>query len=267
MSDPGGLRPRPDPAEHLAREELRTLFAARANEVFYSRQLELLLEDHFFHWITHRALKDLVAERFLRTEARQIAPGGPINLYWHAGYRYYRRRAARVVELIRELSQQQVGESLGYYGESLVLDGFARHQFVMLGRKTRAHRALRWDRSEHDLDFIFARDGLEYGIEVKNTLSYIDQDEMETKISICAALGLRPVFVVRMLPQIWISDLARRGGFALILKYQLYPPSHRALAYQLGHELGLPVGWPRSLEEGTMGRFLQWHERNAQPPW
>ena len=50
-----------------------------------------------------------------------------------------------------------------------------------------------------------------------------------------------------------------KGGFALILKYQLYPWTHRKLAKRVAEELSLPVDAPRAIAEATMERFLKWH--------
>jgi hypothetical protein len=61
-------------------------------------------------------------------------------------------------------------------------------------------------------------------------------------------------------PKSWIQELIQKGGFALILKYQLYPWAHRDLARRVRTELELPVDAPRALEDGTMARFLRWHE-------
>ena len=100
------------------------------------------------------------------------------------------------------------------------------------------------------------------GIEVKNTLGYMEYEEFDTKIRLCGRLGIRPVFVVRMIPKTWIKELIDRGGYAMILKYQLYPWTHRDLAQRVARELGLPVDAPRALADGTMERFLRWHEKN-----
>jgi hypothetical protein len=37
-----------------------------------------------------------------------------------------------------------------------------------------SYRERRWDTTKHNLDLIFERDGRAYGIEVKNTLGYVD---------------------------------------------------------------------------------------------
>lgn len=145
----------------------------------------------------------------------------------------------------------------------MVLEGFARTEFVMRGRNTREFAGKAWTETEQNLDFIFERDGYAYGIEVKNTLGYMDYGEFQTKIRICQFLGIRPVFVARMLPKTWMNELIGAGGFGLILKYQLYPWSHRTLARRVAAELGLPVDAPRALSEGTMHRFLAWHKKQV----
>lgn len=242
-------------AQHLAR-----FFEGNRARVFFSRQVEVLHEDRWFHWVTNRALRRLIASGLVQSESRPLRSGGSVVLMWHRSYRYYRREAARVVRLVEEYADPNIGGALGLQGEVLVLEGFARNQFVLHGRDTQTFGGRRWMRSEHDLDFVFVRDEVAYGVEVKNTLGYMDHDELRTKIAMCAELGVRPVFAVRMLPKSWIKEIVDAGGFALILKYQLYPWSHRELARRVNRELGLPVDAPRALEEGTMRRFLRWHE-------
>jgi len=96
---------------------------------------------------------------------------------------------------------------------------------------------------------------------VKNTLGYMDYNELQAKVEMCRFLGIRPVFVVRMLPKTWIKEVVDAGGFVLVLKYQLYPWTHKELAAKVSKELGMPVDSPRCLEEGTMKRFLRWHRK------
>jgi hypothetical protein len=249
----------PDALEDQARLALQAFIEVHPESVFFSRQLEVQNEDVWYHWITNRALRELAARGFLRTETRQLKSGGSIHLMWHKGHRYYRRDAKKLVQLVEEYSDPNIGGALGLQGEALVLEGFARSRFVMLARNSRTYRG-QSGRTDHDLDFIFERDDRVYGIEVKNTLRYIEYEEFRTKIELCRILGITPVFAVRMLPKSWIHELNNAGGFALILKYQLYPWAHRDLARRVRAELGLPVDAPRALEEGTMMRFLRWHE-------
>ena len=196
-----------DPQQKKARASLEAFFEEHREEVFFSRQLEVLYEGEYFHWITNRAIRELVEEGTLRRERRKLATGGSITLVWHRSYRYYKLAARRLVALVEEYADPNIGGALGLQGEAHVLDGFARYQFVMHDRNVQSFRGSHWIRSEHDLDFIFERDGVAYGVEVKNTLGYMDRDEMLLKIDLCHSLHLRPIFAVRMLPKTWNYEI------------------------------------------------------------
>ena len=253
----------PDPKEREARDELADFFDKSRENVFFSRQLEVRNERKYFHWITNRALRDLEEQGLIKRERRKLKTGGSIILLWHRSFRYYRRSATRLIKLVEEYSTPNIGGALGLHGESMVLEGFARSEFVMRRRNTNEFLDKKWEESHHDLDFIFERDDIAYGIEVKNTLGYMDHDEFTTKIRLCKYLGILPVFAVRMFPRNWIQEVRQEGGFALILGHQLYPWTHSDLAKRVREQLGLPVDTPRALYDGTMTRFLNWHEKNV----
>jgi hypothetical protein len=254
-----------DPAERAARARLRQVFDAERDRVFFPRQLAVRFEGNFFHWVTARAIRNLVAAGDIISDVRSLpSASGKIHILRHRSFRYYRRAADQLVRLVNEYAHPNVGGAIGVHGEGMVLGGFAHCEFVMKGRETRRFRDREWVETNHDLDFIFERDRLAYGIEVKNTLAYPDQREFRTKIRMAKFLGLVPVFVARMLPKTWIFELFKAGGFALILKYQLYPYSHRDLAERVATALELPVGAPRRLNDGTVARFLKWHLRRVK---
>jgi hypothetical protein len=223
--------------------------------------LEVQNEDIYFHWVTNRALRDLRDEGLIQGETRQLKTGGSINLVWHRSHRFYRRSAASLVALVEEYSDPNIGGAVGLHGEFMVLEGFARCQFVMRGRNTREFAGTSWTESGHNLDFIFERDGRAYGVEVKNTLGYMDHEEFQLKIRLCGTLGIRPLFAARMLPRTWMNELIVAGGYGMIMKYQLYPWTHKELAKRVSGKLGLPVDAPKALADGTMQRFVEWHKK------
>jgi len=163
----------------------------------------------------------LVEEGLLRSEARELSSGGSIKIISHKSYRYYKRSASKLIKLVEEYANPNIGAAIGLHGEMMVLEGFARSEFLMKGRNTRTYGEREWEKTEHDLDFIFERDSVGYVVEVKNKLAYMDYDELTIKIEMCKVLNIHPVFVVRMMPRTWINELIEGGGFALILKYQL----------------------------------------------
>jgi hypothetical protein len=244
-----------DPIEANAVSELRTFFETHRERVFCKRHIEVALEDRFFHWITQRALKILAEEGSIIIEQQRLSYGAPVNVVWDRRNRYTRRSIKDVLALVEQYSHPDFTAALGNTGELLVSDGFGRFGFAQRGRNVREFGGKRWIKTDHNLDFIFERDGRVYGLEVKNTLPYIHDSELFTKLELCAFLGIIPVFVVRAMPRIWIQEVARRSGFTLVLKYHLYPLSHKKLAEKVRSEFGIPADCPSALYDGTMKRF------------
>ena len=78
----------PDVREAAARETLRGFFENKRERVFFSRQIEVMHEDVYFHWITNRAIRGLLGEGVIRGETRKLNTGGSIHLLWARGYRF-----------------------------------------------------------------------------------------------------------------------------------------------------------------------------------
>src|SRR5262245_47772462 len=90
----------PDTEEAKARARLLAHFIDNSQTVFYSRQLEVLFEGEFFHWITNRALRALVQEGHVKTETRQLDIGSEMKLVWYRTFRFYKRAASDVFDLV-----------------------------------------------------------------------------------------------------------------------------------------------------------------------
>ncbi len=264
MRTPPFKKPK-DSAQERARARLLAHFEDNQESVFYSRQLEILFEREYFHWITNRAIRALVEEGRIRTETRQLSSGSELKLLWHRSFRFYKREADRVYKLVDEYTVSATDGALGLQGELLVLAAFAKQRFLLVGEETNSYEGKTWTETGHDLDFIFKRDGIGYGIEVKNTLGYMEIAEFLIKIKMALHLGITPIFVARSLPQIWIKLLVGAGGFALIMGYQLYPVTHKELADRIRGTLGLPVDAPRRIAQGTMQRLENWIVADHRP--
>jgi len=247
-----------DSEEEKARSRLLTFFIDNKETVFYSRQLEVLFEDEFFHWVTNRALRRLIEEGHVLRESRQLEIGSSIKLVWYKSFRFYKRAAQEVFELVDEYTSAATDGTLGMQGEHLVLAAFARKQYVLIGEESNSYKQEKWTETGHDLDFIFEKGGVGFGVEVKNTLGYMDVDEFVTKIRISLHLGIKPVFAVRSLPKTWAAALIQSGGYAMIMKYQFYPWTHKDLSSKIRNSLMLPIDTPKRIEDGTMQRFEKW---------
>jgi hypothetical protein len=248
-----------DPQLALAKADVRAFFEANAAQVFYSRQVEVRFEDKYFHWITNRAIREMLLDGEIKGDTFQLRSGGDIHLLWNKSFRYYRRSAKRVLELVQTYSSNEFARLLGYQGEMLVIEAFARAQFRLIARNVNEYRTQKWLASSHDLDFIYEKDSFAYGIEVKNSLGYMREDELNLKMQLCDFIGVTPVFVVRFMPKTWFYRVQQAGGYVLMLKYQMYPLSHVELARAVREELGLPIHAPAALWDSTVRRFTDWH--------
>ncbi len=252
---------RRDPKIDEAKEKLMgELFEKKPEEVFYEKQVEVLFERSLFHWITAQALQELRQEGKIRSEKVVLEGPTAVRFYWSKRNRYWKRKAEEIRKLILEYSRSEFTRALGHHGEQMFDAALPTGGFMPRGRKVRGWAGKEWTKTGHDLDRVFERNGVAYGTEVKNTLSYIEREELEVKIEMCRWLMLRPLFIVRMAPKSYIEIVRQAGGFTLVFEWQLYPHGHLELAKRVRDRLGLRVDCPAAIYEGTVKRFLRWHE-------
>ena len=256
--------PTEDPAVHRATLELRAFFKEHPQDVYYENQLCIFFEHNFYHWVTTRALKAMRMGGEIGSELQQNPPHVTLRFYFHRRNRYWKRRAAEIRKLVQTFSEQSFTRSLGLQGESMIDAGLPRVGFLPVAADVRSWNGIAWTETGHDLDRVFTRDGLYYGTEIKNKLSYIDQAEFRAKLAMCKKLELIPLFVARMMPNTYMKDVNDAGGFALLMKYQFYPYAHLDLARTVSAELNLPVDCPARLNQNTLDRFLNWHSNKLR---
>jgi hypothetical protein len=136
----------------------------------------------------------------------------------------------------------------------------ARTGFRIIASKVREVEGMRWTKSNHDLDRLIMRDGVRYGVEIKNQLGYIEQTEFQTKLEMCRHLLVRPMFIARMMPKNHNIQVIRAGGFVLLLKNQHYPLMADDLAKRVRDSLNLPALSISELPDTTLRRFENWHQ-------
>lgn len=255
--------PSRDPAVDHAKDRVRALYALDSDAIYYQQQLEVLFEREFFHWITKRGLDELLAEERLLSELVPI-PNTKTNIriYRTKSNRNWKRRAEALAGLVSEFAPvTPLGAGLGPFAEVMFDSAFGRRGFTEAARKVREWDDRCWSATKHDLDRVYVRDGIAYGVEMKNTLKYIPKDELGVKLEMCRFLGLRPLFIVRASPKSYNWEVIKAGGFALVFGDQLYPFGFDRIAEEVRRTLGLPVACFSSIPDGTIQRFVGWHEK------
>ena len=162
---------------------------------------------------------------------------------------------------IIEYSQDHITRSCGHRAEDLFCLSLAKRGFIIEGQKVKKYNGEEWTKTNHDLDFVFKKDGINYGCEIKNTLGYIEKKELDTKLEMCAFLRLRPLFILRYSPKTYNKDIIDAGGYAMIFESQIYELSQEKLVGKIRRHIGLPVLCSKAIPDGIIDRFIGWHTK------
>ena len=166
-----------------------------------------------------------------------------------------------MIEVLARVFDPDFTHAVGRHGELMFDAALGRHGFRAEAKDTNSWAGRAWIQTNHNLDRIITRDGIAYGVEIKNTQNYISREELRVKIELSRHLGLRPLFIMRFAPKSYIFEIYKNGGFALLFEHQLYPWGHSLLLKRASEQLGLKVQCPRDIPEGDIQRFLNWHAK------
>ncbi|MBI4474175.1 MAG: hypothetical protein HY646_16005 [Acidobacteria bacterium] len=252
-----------DPQLDPAKAAILEWFGAHPDEIFYGRQIEVILEKRYFHWITHKALKELTKEGAILSELRTTEKRNVIRLYWSKRLRYSRRAAQRLAQEVDAHYDSDLSRAIGHHAENLFGFAAGRAGFKIVGQNVRSYGERTWLETDHELDWIFERDGVAWGVEIKNTWAYIDRPEMYAKMDMCDYLGLRTLFIMRWAPKSYVNTIRERNGFGLLYEDQYFPPGHTSVVENL-RGLYLPVSVVTATAQGVFERFVRWHERGLR---
>lgn len=266
-SEPPGERPRDRKIDEAKKLVLR--FLSDNEGVFYIKQLQVLLEENFYHWIVGRAVGELIDDDAIGSQEVARKNGKAVFVFRKA-LRYRQRRIKKAVQVIEKFSAQEVARGCGESAENLFLVAFMAHGFAFAStdiseqRNTRKYAGKVWAATNHELDFIIARDGIAYGAEVKNTWDYIPRNEMRMKQLMCRFLGVKPLFIWRFAPKNYMWEIIKGGGYGMIFKTHIFPSTHKALVEEIKSVLDLDCDCPRRIPDGILQKFVSWHKRSVR---
>jgi len=197
------------------------------------------------HQVTDAAIKRLEASGKIEPTR---PPGRRPNTYVagqyaHIFYKKGEMEYGRLPEIMKEkidLSRFIMGLSsyAGFYAQNLWLEAFRAKSFDFLEENVSEFEGNSAG-VEGDIDFIVRKDGILFGVEVKNGFSYAY--DIKNKFRIAVELKTVPFFVVRGLPfriREWITD---NGGLVLPYGSSIYPPECKTKIDKCVDRLGYPL--------------------------
>ena len=248
-----------------AQADIRLLFENNKDSVFYLRQLQVKFEKKYFHWVTNNALEGLVKIGYLKNIRIDKQEGTSTRYFIHKSNRYPKRSVQKIEEVVNEYSQDHITRSCGHRAEDLFCKALALHGFMPIAMKVNEYKGIKWTKTGHDLDYIFVKDEIEYGCEIKNTLGYIDKDELDLKLEMCSFLKIKPLFIMRYAPKTYNKKIIDEyGGYALLFKTQIYELSQEDLVNRIIETTGLPVICTSGIPDGFIDKLKNWHNKHVK---
>jgi len=225
------------------------------NSPYHKIQIEVLFEDKYFHWVTKRVIDELIGEGFLKLKKEDMA-----HFVYRSDIRYIRREIKRRAKIIERYSDPTITKAIGEYAEMMFSFMFQLNGFKIVGENTNEYRGLKWERTKHDLDFILEKDSIAYGVEIKNTLSYMEEDEFDAKLEMCKFLGLVLLWILRNAPAVQFERMKPYNGFILKFKSQVYPPGQEPLLRDMWEKMRIPASIWKKVPEKLVYLLLMQHE-------
>lgn len=153
---------------------------------------------------------------FLMKHHRKWGPNFSLDFYYTDQTKYRKRKEDHIFEIIKNLKDNS--KSIGDRGEEVVEMTMGRiRDMEFIGKEVNTYEGREWSETDEDLHFIYEYNGTGIGIEVKNRLPYPDRSTVESTIKICDELGLRPVFIARMIPYPRQKELNSNEGLPFVL--------------------------------------------------
>lgn len=256
----------PDPKTQEIKSLLLDEFRRNPKNVYFQRQLEVWYEKRFFHWVTDRAIRELVEEDKVIADNYPIKVGphkDKIKIITISGNRYYRRPAKKMARIVEEYSRPEITRDVGLIGQELFKVAYARYGYRLIKEDAREFNGKTWEKSKKDLDFIVEKGGKYFGCEVKNTLGYMDKKELDEKAEMCIYLGIIPIFILRSSPSVWNDEIIRKGGLVQIFDTQIFPPGRKGIVDKMRDELKLPVLTSERIPDSIMERLDKTIEKHV----
>lgn len=231
--------------ETLGREKVAT-----------DRELKVRLEDDFFPWVVGRAIRRLfdggvIDKRGYPGRRRKVGRGEVGAFYVLHGIEY-----DSVKEIIKSKKQASDGvatilmggSSVSGHVEDLFYDAFLSLGFKFGGRDVSTlgdRRAVGVPGKEPpNVDFVFERDGIRYGIDVKNWIRYewITRKDVVSKVTVAEQLGVVPFIVARYADKdVVYKEIVQKGGLVYSYRHLLVPSVYESVAKAARDLLGYPI--------------------------
>ena len=207
------------------------------------RSLQILLEkEDFWHTVTRNAVEDLRKEKIIRTAKYPTRGSYPKWVY---------KYDLRITDIKGQIDKDykplyedfiKASSSMGKHCENIIEKAFTKLGYINLSRNedTKYFRGRIYPKNK-DIDIISYKNGVFYGIEVKNLISYPNWNEdIIKKKDVAEYHGIQFVLLNRELGS-YGYDLFRCGGLHIEFNEIIWSSKFSSLAKRINKMLYFPI--------------------------
>lgn len=189
-----------------------------------------------------------IVETDLRGRKRKATTGRKPLLFYRLISMPYNKRIQDVIKEKRDCSTFLFGLSsyAGFYAQNLWVDVFRELDFNILGEDMDEFDG-NTSSVEGNIDIIVERDGVVFGVEVKNGLSY--PTDIRRKFRIAAELQTMPFFVARALSYGDRKWLPANGGLMKLYNVSIFSPDCPEKLQECMKVLGYPIFVTKKIDD------------------
>ena len=231
-----------------AKEAILKLFYEEGLLVAYDRELRYRLETQFPHDYIGEAIRQLKESGELKptnVPGRKGAADMPNSFYRLSASNYLELLPIMRKKLDLSIFITGVSREMGRHAELAWWRAFKRNGYEVYPSSEQDYGGAvneykgRKASINHDIDFIASKDGVDYGIEVKNGLNY--PDDLYWKFTVAAELNTIPLIIARWLNPAQIPLIEELGGKYLVYKEAIYSTAYKTIIEEIRTLMKLPV--------------------------
>ncbi len=225
------------------------------------------LEDKYTPWKIRDALNQLENAKILGSMEFQTIYAGKTHFY------YSRRLVTNYLderELLKKI--KIISKHIDRYSHPRVSDVVGRHLHAMVRKelkilgfkiidegRVKSYKKMRWNETRHDIDILAEHyeKSITVGVEIKNSLSLMDKEEILIKIKLCKKLGIIPIFACRWLEP-HKSIIFSEGGFPWQFKKQMYPIGFDKFVTEMKSRFKFPMMISSEIPEKSVRELSSW---------
>ena len=227
-------------------------------KVVYRNEFRYRLEKQYYHTVSDYSVRRLEEGKAYNEGLKLVRTALPgrrsaVQRTPNVFYKFENADYATLIPVMKkklELSTfiSELATSAGFHAQYLWRDAFVDLGFTIEKEDVREFGG-KEATIGGDIDFVAKKDGLVFGVEVKNGLEY--PDDLSRKVQIAVELGTIPVVIVRRVTWDAYSNLKKYGVLVKIYETSIMPRSYESIVNECKVTLKMPLIALDAISTGT----------------